>query len=907
MAVSQQETLGWDTEASLGGRSVLALAAASDPTFSVEPVALPPAGQLPTLSSADGPPGPPLPSTGSEPGRTESALVSARPEGSSAFQPRTGDPLSRYEVLGLLGQGGMGEVWRVRDRDLNRVMALKVVRADRAPTERMIARFIEEAQATAQLQHPGIVPVHELGRLPDGRFYFTMKEIRGRTLAEIIAEVHLAARGGTWEPTPSGWTFRRLLESFHRACEAVAYAHARGVVHRDLKPSNIMLGDFGEVLVVDWGLAKVLGRPDTAVDEGRLDPIITTRSEGDALATRAGEVAGTPAYMSPEQARGEVREIGLPSDVYALGAVLWHILSGRPPFAGSFMMLLAQVASGDVRPPSGPAPLPPELVALCMRAMHREPARRFADASGIAAEISAWLDGARRREQALDAVAEADAMKPEIARLRERAGQLRAEAEALLAQVKPWEPVEQKRPAWEREREAAHLEREAHRREVLHLQTLRSALNHWPELPEAHDRLADHYRALHEEAEVRRDTDAALEAEALLRVHDRGRHAAWLKGDGALTLVTDPPGAEVLLYRYEPQDQRLVPVLQRSMGRTPLYDVPLPMGSWLCEIRLEGHETVRYPVYLRRQERWDGVRPGDPEPTPIWLPRRGELGPDDCYVPAGWFWSGGDEAIRKDGLPWRRIWLDAFVIQKFPVTNRQYIAFLDDLVAQGREEEALLHAPRDRGVGGQLAPIIYGRDHRGRFILQPDSEGDLWQPDWPVIMLDHACVCAFASWLSSLQQMDWTLIGELQWEKAARGVDGRIFPWGEGFDASYCCMRDSLPHGPMLKAVHEFQTDDSPYGFRGAAGNVRDRLGSPNVMHGPPVTVDGLPLPLKDDGHMPLTLRGGCFSWSANFCRLDFRQVMSRQERRVDIGFRLVRAVGGSEAMRQLATGVQVP
>lgn len=902
MADPRQVTLSWETGAwetgeGLGGPSVLARAVASDPTFSVTPVELTPhGGEELTLDSEELGGRHPLPSTGARSesgggsrsdstGRSDAALAS--------FQPKTADPLARYERLGLLGQGGMGEVWRVRDRDLNRVMALKVVRADRAPTERMLARFIEEAQATAQLQHPGIVPVHELGRLPDGRFYFTMKEIRGRTLAEVITEVHQAARGGVWEATASGWTFRRLVEAFHRTCEAVAYAHARGVVHRDLKPSNIMLGDYGEVLVVDWGLAKVLGRPDHVAAEGRLDPVVTTRSEGDVLATRAGEVAGTPAYMSPEQARGEVREIGLPSDVYALGAVLWHILSGRPPFSGSFMLLLAQVASGDVRPPAGPAPLPPELVRLCLRAMAREPADRFSDASGIAREIAAWLDGARRREQALEAVAEADEMKPEIARLRARARQLRAEAEALLAEVKPWEPVDRKRPAWEREREAATLERDARLREVEHLQTLRSALNHWPELVEAHDRLADHYRALHEEAEARRDTDAGLEAEALLRVHDRGRHAGWLRGDGALTLVTDPPGAEVLLYRYALEDQRLVPVLQRSMGRSPIVDAVLPMGSYLCEIRLEGHEIVRYPVYLRRRERWDGVRPGDDAPTPIHLPRLGALGPEDRYVPAGWFWSGGDEAIRKDGLPWRRIWLDAFVIQRFPVTNQQYITFLDALVAAGQEEEALLHAPRDRGAGGQLGPIIYGRDAEGRFVLQPDAEGDLWQPDWPVVMVDYAGALAYAQWRAAVEGQPWGLVSELAWEKAARGVDGRIFPWGDSFDPTFCCMRDSSPDGPMLSSVTGYPLDESTFGMRGAAGNVRDRLGSPISMQGPPVDRAGLPVPVEDDGSAPLALRGGCFGWAASFCRLDFRQLMSRQDRRIDLGFRLMRPLRG--------------
>ncbi len=384
--------------------------------------------------------------------------------------------VERYEDLGPLGEGGMGEVRRVRDRDLNRTMAMKVIRADLMKHPAVLARFVEEAQCSAQLQHPGIVPVHELGRTRDGRVYFTMREVRGRTLGDVIAEVHRAPE--------ADWAagLRRLVQAFRKVCEAVGYAHSRGVVHRDLKPANVMLGEFGEVLVLDWGLAKVRGVRDRAAEAGDLDVVVTDRSSKGTVATRMGAVAGTPAYMPPEQARGEIDRIDAQSDVYALGAMLYEILAGRAPYEGpSGQAVLRMVLAGppdtpgrgtapptdtwwygaeslDAPATSGP-PLPAELVATCLRAMAREPGERHCDAAALAMEVTSWLEGSRRREQALLLVEQAGAVGPEAGVLRERAMELRGEAEAMLAQMDAWEPEERKAAGWAKEDEATALER----------------------------------------------------------------------------------------------------------------------------------------------------------------------------------------------------------------------------------------------------------------------------------------------------------------------------------------------------------------------------------------------------------------------------------------------------------------
>jgi tetratricopeptide (TPR) repeat protein len=313
----------------------------------------------------------------------------------------------RYEIEGELARGGMGAIHSVVDRDLRRRIAMKVAlavggdakSADAIEADRL-ARFLDEAQITGQLDHPGIVPVHELGLDGSGRVYFTMRLVRGRELGKIF---ELARRG------EEGWTQPRALNVLLRVCEAIAYAHSKGVVHRDLKPSNVMVGRFGEVYVMDWGLAKVLGRAEAAIPRGpRLSDGPTPP-----LMTAAGDVMGTPAYMSPEQARGENDCVDERTDVYAVGAILYQFLAGHAPYGDSkdrqhgrstWLSLL------DGPPTSLRAlrvDLPPELVAICERAMERDLSRRYQDISSLAADLNAWLEGRVVRAYETGAWAEA--------------------------------------------------------------------------------------------------------------------------------------------------------------------------------------------------------------------------------------------------------------------------------------------------------------------------------------------------------------------------------------------------------------------------------------------------------------------------------------------------------------------
>ncbi len=798
---------------------------------------------------------------------------------------------TRYEDLGVIGHGGMGEVHRVRDRELGRTLAMKFIHPELLTSRSVVARFMEEAQVTAQLQHPGVVPVYDLGVLPDQRAYFTMKEIVGRTLGDVIHDLHAGAAAGRDE-AGGGWTFRRLIDAFHKVCETVSYAHARGVIHRDLKPTNIMVGDFGEVMVADWGLAKVVGLPESAATV-TLEPVSTVRSRDEALATRAGGIAGTPAYMPPEQARGESHAVGPRSDVYALGAILYEILTGAPPYDGpTAESVLAQVLDGPPPPPRARAlRIPDELAALCTRAMAHASADRFPDAGHLASELAAWLDGARKREQALRLVDQASALLPEMEHLRRVAGSLHQEASRLLARVRPHDPVERKRRGWAMQDEADRLEWQAALKEVELTQLLGAALNHAPDLAQAHDMLAAQYRARHAAAEAQRDRLAAAHYLALLRRHDSGRHATYLRGDGTLTVWTDPPGAEVELCVFERVERRLEAVPFRMLGRTPIHEVSLPMGSYLLRIRSPGRQEVVYPVQIGREEHWDGVPPGASDSCPIMLPRRDLLSPDDCYVPAGWAWVGGDPEA-PGALPKRRVWVDAFVLRRFPVTNQAYVGFLNHLVANGREDEAQRHVPRERSgnVRDQGAPI-YGRNAAGRFVLRQDADGFFWGPTWPVASIEHASARAFAAWLASTTGVDWRLPSELEWEKAARGVDGRFFPWGDLLDPTWCNMADTNPGRPAPAPVDTFPSDESPYGVQGLAGNVRDWCLDRWTNNGPEELSGPDPV---DDPSVLRVARGGCWDGGGFACRSAARVRVASGRRGPDIGIRLARTLSGT-------------
>ena len=323
---------------------------------------------------------------------------------------------SRYEVRRELARGGMGAILEVWDRELRRTLAMKVVLGSRpgpdatesvaAGAERRLSRFLEEAQITGQLDHPGIVPVHDIGLDEEARVYFTMQLVDGMDLRKVIEQARARRED---------WSTRRVVSLLVRVCEAMAYAHSKGVVHRDLKPANIMVGAFGEVYVMDWGLARVLqGREGISVppemESGSVDEpaprprVETDRSDsatpdGSGLKTLDGDIVGTPSYMSPEQARGRLEEVGPGSDVYAVGAILYHLLAGQAPYEPLGEKVPAHVILDAVRqgPPWALSELDPEvdgeLAAICEKAMARARGDRYPSMMRLALDLRNWVEG----------------------------------------------------------------------------------------------------------------------------------------------------------------------------------------------------------------------------------------------------------------------------------------------------------------------------------------------------------------------------------------------------------------------------------------------------------------------------------------------------------------------------------
>jgi serine/threonine-protein kinase len=536
--------------------------------------------------------------------------------------------------------------------------------------------------------------------------------------------------------------------------------------------------------------------------------------------------------MAPELLRAESEfVVDHRTDLFAIGVTLYEVLTGRSPFHGKSHA--ETLLNTWERKPKRPTEITPDcpllLEDLCLALLAKDPKDRPASAEEVAREIEEFLEGAkereRREEEARKLCARADEPVRRYRHLEAERARLGATAREMLKLIKSYDPVEKKRPGWALEDLADKAEREAALVLAQAVELYTKALGNHAGSAEAHKGLASLYWSRAVSAEVEREPATQLYYEALVSEHDQGELAGVLKAGARFSLRSHPHGAHVVAQRYFERDRVLVLAEEQYLGCTPVREAKLEPGSWLITVKHDGYRDVRYPVLLTRGAHVEGQ-------VNLYTDR--EIGEGFVYVPAGTTILGGDpeayESLRRQSVS-----VPDFAIATFPVTFRDYCEFLDDLERTCPEQVAR-RIPQDlRGPDGAVVrrnerglwepdPCIIEGDARKMF---PIEAGNLWRvPVMLVTWFDARAYCAWRSTKSAgADASPLRLPTEAEWEKAARGVDGRFYPWGDRFDPTFCLMRESRPFMIQPEPIGTFSVDESPYGVRDMAGGMREWVG----------------------------------------------------------------------------------
>ena len=682
----------------------------------------------------------------------------------------------RYVFMNEIGRGGMGRVDEVFDNLLGRSIAQKSSLPDGG--EVYATMLVSEAQTCAQLEHPAIVPVYDVGVGPENTPYYTMRRVHGRTLYDVLRDVDKVA------------TRAQLLAVLRQVCLAVDYAHSRGVVHRDLKPENVIVGEFGEVYVLDWGIAELLEGSNVK------------RAQNDSFS------AGSPGDMAPEQIRGG--RVDARTDVFALGAMLYEALTGLRLFVDADHASIVSRATDDVpatmRVPPG-AVGSSHLEALVRSCIEVDPERRPSSARFLADAIDEHLDGERaraEREKEADAfVVEGKAVYDAFLALEAESRRLADEADEELARFAPFDGVEKKQPAWDKQTKARRLASEAARTLARAETAFVRALGRVEEHFGAREGMARlHFRQF-EDAERHGDAERMAQHLDLARGYDDGQLAIELANQGELVVTASDPRAELSIARYELRGSlyELGPARAISAGKPERLEV----GSCVVVAKL-GDRVARFPVRVRRAVRHE---------LRCELGALATLPKGMVLVPGGPFSSptGPSLQMREHELP-------DFAIGEFPVTLGEYLAFLDELDEEERERriprESRAKDPDVVRVNGEWALSEYAVEGEGRKRV-----GDRWRA-LPVNAISHLDALAYCDWLSKKTGLRYRLPTSLEWDKAARGVDGRAFPMGPRVEPSFAKLRESRPEASQPEPVGVFPLDVSPFGVRDTTGGVQD-------------------------------------------------------------------------------------
>jgi formylglycine-generating enzyme required for sulfatase activity len=685
-------------------------------------------------------------------------------------------PGARYVFMNELGRGGMGRVDEVFDHMLGRSIAQKSALPEGG--EAYATMLVSEAQTCAQLEHPAIIPVYDVGVGPDDTPYYTMRRIRGRTLYDVLRDVEKPASRA------------QLLAVLRQVCLAVDYAHSRGVVHRDLKPENVIVGEFGEVYVLDWGIAELLEGSDVK------------RSLKDSVS------AGSPGYMAPEQITGGRADAR--TDVFALGAMLYEALSGLRLFADEDHASLVSRATGEVAPAKV---VPPgvlgssHLEALVRSCIETDPARRPGSARFLADSIDEHLDGERaraERQKEADAfVLEGSAVYEAFLVVERESRALAEQADEELARFAPFDGVEKKQAAWDKQANARHLASEAARTLARAQTAFLRAIGRVEDHLEAREGMARLHFWQFEDAERHDDAERMAQHLDLARSYDDGPLALELSNQGEIVVSPSHPAAELTLARYELRGAlyELGPPRALAPRKAERFEV----GSYVVVAKLGG-KVARFPLRIRRAMRHElRCELGALETLPKGM----------VLVPGGPFLSPTGPSLRM-----RERELPDFAIGEFPVTLGEYLAFLDAL----DEEEVGRRIPRDIQAkdpdvvreNGAWRLTDYAVEGEGRKRV-----GERWC-DLPVNAISYFDALAYCAWLSKKTGLPYRLPTSLEWDKAARGVDGRAFPMGPKLEPAFAKLRESRPEVSQPEPVGAFPLDVSPFGVRDMAGGVQD-------------------------------------------------------------------------------------
>ncbi|TNE90440.1 MAG: hypothetical protein EP330_08065 [Deltaproteobacteria bacterium] len=731
---------------------------------------------------------------------------SGRATGPSIDAPHLPKDLG-LELIGEIGRGAVGTVFRARDPVLDRVVAVKVAHDSAAAR----ASLLQEAQLTSRLTHPAVLPVHRVVAR-DGLLCVEYRLAPEQTLEKLWSR---------WTQAPDeAWSHEKRLALVYGLCGAVASAHAKNVVHGDIHPANIGVSEDGAPYVLDWS-----GVPDT---------------EG---------LSGHPGYAAPELLRGDRAKPE--ADVYALAAVAWELLTlRRLRPRHSHEPLGAYIRRWREATPERPSrhvavdPAIDEWVVLGL-----EPGRPSATAYGE--ELMRILTGrADRARRAAESARLLNESRDGLMRLRELSRRREAErraASVLISKVPGHAPITQKRPGWSAEDRATALEIEEESAwiEATETATLASTLIDDSDAPPL---LAELWWERMRIAEEQHEPILATVSAERVRFWDRnGPYTRRLDAPGRLTLRADADGAVATIERYVERDRRLVPQVVAESLPFPLNHELAP-GSYRVRIDAPGRRTTHWPVLIDRGSQHSGD---------VRLYSDAEIGEGYVHVPGGSFRMGGDPKARQPLEPCEPHVPDLFV-KRTMVTSLEYLAFLN-----ANPELAADHAPGEAGFFGGGA-TYWARDASGEWKLPPG-----WDPMWPAFSLHMGDILAYCAWRSEVEGRVVRLPTEEEWEKAARGVDGRSYPWGPGFDPTYAHMRRSRPGAPRPWRVDDYPVDESVYGVVDMAGGMREWTSS-----------------LYDEGQ--IVIRGGTWGDDAEDCRCACRSGIQSDFRYSFVAFRTV-------------------